>query len=231
MLKIAGLEKLTLIDYPGKLAAIVFTHGCNLRCEYCHNPELVIQDIKSEDIFDPEKVLKFLRARIGKLDAVVITGGEPLLYYDDLKKFISDIKSMGYLVKLDTNGLLPKKLKALIDEGLIDYISMDIKYPEGDYVTYTGENALKNVKESIKIIMESGLDYEFRTTFVKGIHSTESSKDIGLLIKGAKQYYVQNFRAGKTINPTLSSQNSFTEAELKALAKNIRPYVLNVEIR
>lgn len=231
MLKIAGLEKLTLIDYPGKLAAIIFTHGCNLRCEYCHNPELVIHDIKPEDIFDPEKVLTFLKARIRKLDAVVITGGEPLLYYDDLKKFISDIKSMGYLVKLDTNGLLPKKLESLIDAGLIDYISMDIKYPEGDYVTYTGENALKNVKESIKIIMESGLDYEFRTTFVKGIHSTKSSKEIGLLIKGAKQYYVQNFRAGKTINSTLSSQNSFTEDELETLAKNIRPYVLNVEIR
>ncbi|MBU1120202.1 anaerobic ribonucleoside-triphosphate reductase activating protein [Patescibacteria group bacterium] len=230
MLRIAGLEKLSLIDYPGKLSAIVFTHGCNLRCEYCHNPELVITPIAPEDIFDPEKVLKFLKSRKGKLDAVVITGGEPLLY-DDLEPFLKSIKELGYLVKLDTNGLLPSKLKKLITHGVIDYISMDIKYPEGDYLTFTGENALKHVKESIDIIMTSGLDYEFRTTYVKGMHTTESSKAIGEMIKGAKQYYVQNFRAGKTINPTLSEQNSFTERELKTLKKNIKPYVLNAEIR
>lgn len=230
MLKIAGLEKLSLIDYPGKLAAIIFTHGCNLRCEYCHNPELVIQDIAPEEVYDPAKVLAFLKSRATKLDAVVITGGEPLIY-EDLIPFIKSIKDLGYLVKLDTNGLLPQKLKAIIQKGLIDYISMDIKYPEGDYLTFTGKDALSNVKKSIKTIMASGLDYEFRTTYVKGIHNTESSRDIGLLIKGAKQYYVQNFRAGKTINPTLSEQNSFTEKELKVLKKNIKPYVLKVEIR
>lgn len=230
MLKIAGLEKLSLIDYPGKLAAIIFTHGCNLRCEYCHNPELVIQDISLEDVYDPEKILKFLKSRIGKLDAVVITGGEPLLY-DDLEPFIKSIKALGLLVKLDTNGLLPDKLKKLINHGVIDYISMDIKYPEGDYLTFTGENSLKHVKESINLIMNSGIDYEFRTTYVKGIHTLEASVAIGGMIKGAKQYYVQNFRAGKTINPTLSDQNSFTEKELKVLKKNIKPYVLNVEIR
>jgi len=230
MLKIAGLEKLSLIDYPGKLAAIIFTHGCNLRCEYCHNPELVIQDIAPEEIYDPEKILRFLKSRIGKLDAVVVTGGEPMLY-DDLEPFLKSIKELGYLVKLDTNGLLPNKLKKLIKHGALDYISMDIKYPESDYLTFTGENALKNVKQSISIIMNSGVDYEFRTTYVKGIHTVESSKAIGEMIKGAKQYYVQNFRAGKTINPTLSEQNSFTERELKTLKKNIKPYVLNVEIR
>lgn len=230
MLKIAGLEKLSLIDYPGKLSAVVFTHGCNLRCEYCHNPELVIQNIEPEDIYDPQKVLQFLKARKDKLDAVVITGGEPLLY-DDLEPFLKSIKALGYLVKLDTNGLLPNKLKKLIKYGSVDYISMDIKYPEGDYLTFTGKGALRNVKLSIDIIMNSGMDYEFRTTYVKGIHTVESSKAIGEMITGAKQYYVQNFRAGKTINPTLSEQNSFTEKELKILKKNIRPYVLNVEIR
>lgn len=230
MLKIAGLEKLSLIDYPGKLSAIVFTHGCNLRCEYCHNPELVISPIAPEDIYDPEKVLRFLKERSGKLDAVVITGGEPLLY-DDLEPFIKSIKGLGYLVKLDTNGLLPNKLQKLISHGVLDYISMDIKYPEGDYLTFTGKDALSHVKKSISIIMNSGLDYEFRTTYVKGIHTVESSKAIGEMIDGAKQYYVQNFRAGKTINPTLSEQNSFTEKELKTLKKNIKPFVLNVEIR
>lgn len=230
MLKIAGLEKLSLIDYPGKLSAIVFTHGCNLRCEYCHNPELVVQEIANEDIFDPVKVLRFLKSRQGKLDAVVITGGEPLIY-DDLEPFLRVIKGMGYLLKLDTNGLLPEKLQFLIGKNLIDYISMDIKYPASDYITFTGESALSNVKESISLIMSSGLDYEFRTTYVKGIHTVDSSRDIGALINGAKQYYVQNFRAGKTINPTLSEQNSFTDRELKILRKNIKPYVLSVEIR
>lgn len=228
MLRIGGFEKLTLIDYPGKLAAIVFTYGCNLRCEYCHNPELVIKPIERED--DPEKILKFLKSRIGKLDAVVVTGGEPLLY-DDLGAFLKKIKDLGYLVKLDTNGLLPKKLLKVIHQGLVDYISMDIKYPEGDYITYTGEDALKNIKESISIIMNSGLDYEFRTTYVKGIHNTNSSIEIGKMIQGAKQYYIQNFRPGKTINPTLSSQNSFTESELRLIKKKMKPYVLNIDIR
>jgi len=230
MLKIAGLEKLSLIDYPGKLSAIVFTHGCNLRCEYCHNPELVIQDIAPEEIYDPIKVLKFLKSRVGKLDAVVVTGGEPLLY-DDLETFLKSIKALGHLVKLDTNGLLPKKLLKLISHRALDYISMDIKYPEGDYLTYTGENALNDIKRSISIIMESGVDYEFRTTYVKGIHTTNSSISIGEMIQGAKRYYVQNFRAGKTINPSLSEQNSFTERELRTLKRNIKPYVLSVEIR
>jgi len=230
MLKIAGLEKLSLIDYPSKLSAIIFTHGCNLRCEYCHNPELVISPIAPEDIYDPEKVLRFLKSRTGKLDAVVITGGEPLLY-DDLEPFLRSIKDLGYLVKLDTNGLLPSRLKKLIKHGVVDYISMDIKYPEVDYLTLTGENVLNKAKQSIALIMNSGIDYEFRTTFVKGIHTIESSRAIGEMIKGAKQYYVQNFRAGKTINPTLSEQNSFAEKELKILKKNIKPYVLNVEIR
>lgn len=230
MFRIAGLEKLTLIDYPGKIAAVIFVYGCNLRCEYCHNPELVIGELNEKNIFDNEKVLKFLKSRIGKLDAVVITGGEPLIY-DGLEELMRAVKDMGYLVKLDTNGLLPDKLSNLIKKNLLDYVSMDIKYPEGDYLTFTGKDALGKVKESIKIIMNSGIEYEFRTTYVKGIHDTGSSTLIGEMIKGAKQYYVQNFRPGKTINPTLSSQNSFTEKELRKLAKNIKPYVLNVEIR
>jgi pyruvate formate lyase activating enzyme len=230
MLKIAGLDKLTLIDYPGKVAAIVFTYGCNLRCEYCHNPELVVEPLKEEYILDENKILNFLKSRVGKLDALVITGGEPLIY-DDLEDFIVKVKDLGYLVKLDTNGLLPEKLSYLIKKNLLNYISMDIKYPEGDYLTYTGNDALKKVKQSISIIMNAGIDYEFRTTYVKGIHNTKSSEEIGKMIEGARNYYVQNFRPGKTINSTLSSQNSFTEKELKVLAKNIKPYVLNVEIR
>lgn len=230
MFRIAGLEKLTLIDYPEKIAAIIFTYGCNLRCEYCHNPELVIHDLKEEDTFDNEKVLRFLKSRVGKLDAVVITGGEPLIY-DGLEDFIHKVKELGYLVKLDTNGLLPNKLEDLVKKNILDYIAMDIKYPEAEYISCTGTNTLANVKRSVKIIMNSGLNYEFRTTYVKGIHDTNSSISIGKMIKGAKQYYIQNFRPGKTINPELSAQNSFTTAELEILRKNVLPFVQNVEVR
>ena len=231
MLNIAGFEKISLIDFPGKLSAIVFTYGCNLRCEYCHNPELVVEPLKEELLLDEEKILKYLESRSGKLDAVVITGGEPLLYYQDLRSFIKKIKKLDYLVKLDTNGLLPERLQSLIKSGLIDYISMDIKYPAEGYEQYTGIDTLKKIKQSIRLIMQSGIDYEFRTTYVKGIHNTASSKGIGELINGANLYFIQNFRPGKTINSSLSAQNSFTEKELRKLKKNVKPYVKNVEIR
>lgn len=228
MLKIGGFEKLSLSDYPGKLASVVFTYGCNLRCEYCHNPELVIRSLEYE--FDASQILKYLEERKKKLDAVVITGGEPLIY-SDLQEFLEKLKNLGYLVKLDTNGLLPNKLKKTISSELLDYISMDVKYPSDGYITYAGEDALENVKQSIEIIKNSGIDYEFRTTYVKGIHNTESSVEIGKMIDGAKQYYVQNFRSGKTIDPSLSESNSFTDKELLILKENIKPYVVNVEIR
>ena len=231
MLNIAGFEKISLIDFPGKLSAIVFTYGCNLRCEYCHNPELVVEPLKEEQLLDEEKILKYLESRSGKLDAVVITGGEPLLYYKDLRSFIKKIKKLGYLVKLDTNGLLPERLQSLIKNGLIDYISMDIKYTTEGYEQYTGVDTLDKIKQSIKLIMNSGLEHEFRTTYVKGIHNTDSSKGIGELINGANLYFIQNFRPGKTINSSLSAQNSFTEKELRKLKKNAKPYVKNVEIR
>ena len=231
MLNIAGFEKISLIDYPGKLSSIVFTYGCNLRCEYCHNPELVIEPMHEENLLDEKKIIKYLVNRIGKLDAVVITGGEPLLYYKDLRSFIKEIKDIGYLVKLDTNGLLPSRLQSLIKSDLIDYISMDIKYPADGYIQYTGADTFEKVKQSIELIMKSDLEHEFRTTFVKGIHDIDSSRGIGELINGANLYFIQNFRPGKTINPSLSAQNSFTEKELRKLRTNVKPYVKNVEIR
>lgn len=231
MLNIAGFEKISLIDYPGKLSAIVFTYGCNLRCEYCHNPELVIEPLRENRLLDEEKILKYLNSRVGKLDAVVITGGEPLLYYKELREFIKKIRDLGYLVKLDTNGLLPDRLQRLIKSRLIDYISMDVKYSSKEYELYTGTATLEKIKRSIQLIMNSGLGYEFRTTYVKGIHDTNSAKGIGGLISGANLYFIQNFRPGKTINTSLSTQNSFTEKELRKLKRSIKPFVKNVEIR
>ena len=231
MVKIGGLEKTSLLDYPGKISAVIFTYGCNLKCSYCHNPELVIEEFDKEHSISQEYLFEFLEKKKGKIEAVVITGGEPLLH-SDLEKLIREIRKMGFLIKLDTNGLLPDKLRALVEKDLLDYIAMDIKYPSSDYPAMTGYPAVRDkIKESIEIIMDSGIDYEFRTTYVKGIHTFESAKRIGLMIQGAKLYYIQNFRDGKTITPGFDSSNSFTEKELRKLRSTASPYVKRALIR
>lgn len=231
MINISGFEKSTLLDYPGKISAVVFTHGCNLRCSYCHNPELVIESFDKSRAWTEEYILKFLKKRIGKLDGVVITGGEPLIQ-KGLGEFIKRIKDMGFLVKLDSNGLMPKKLEDVILEGNVDCIAMDVKYPKEGYETFSGiKNIVDKISQSIDIIMNSGLDYEFRTTYVKGIHDNNSVEEISKMIKGSSNYYIQNFRPGKTIDPTLSSQNSFTEAELDVFKHIASKYIEHVEVR
>jgi pyruvate formate lyase activating enzyme len=231
MLRIGGLEKTSLLDYPGKISAIIFTYGCNLRCPYCHNPELVIEEYDIRRSIKKTAIYDFLKSRVGKLDAVVVTGGEPLIN-SDLPVLIKKIKKLGFLVKLDTNGLLPDRLQAIINDGTIDYIAMDVKYPGLEYVKQSNrKDAEETIKRSIRIIMNSGIDYEFRTTYVKGIHTKESVEKIGELIKGAKRYYIQNFRDGKTIDPSLDSSNSFSDSELKDIKKVAKKYVKNTYIR
>lgn len=231
MIKIGGLEKVSLLDYPDKLSAIIFTYGCNLRCSFCHNPELVIYDFNSNIEIKEEYLFEYLKRRKKKLDAVVITGGEPLIH-PDIEKLIVKIRKMGYLVKLDTNGFFPEKLKDLVEKNILDYIAMDIKYGPDSYNEQTGDkNSLEKIKETIKIIKRSGIDYEFRTTFVKGIHKITDAQDIAELVKGAKKYYIQNFRAGKTINPSLDSSNSFTDKELEKLLVGAKKFVKNSYIR
>lgn len=231
MVQIGGLEKTSLLDYPGKISAVIFTYGCNLRCSYCHNPELVIEEFDKERSISEDELLKFLDGKKGKLDAVVITGGEPLLH-PDLEKLIVKIREKGFLIKLDTNGLLPSKLRRLVKKGLLDYIAMDVKYPARDYPIMTGiATIMSKIRESIKIIMDSGVNYEFRTTYVKGIHTFRSAKYIGQLIQGANLYYVQNFRDGKTITPGFDSSNSFTDKELKRIKKEAGLYVKKTIIR
>ncbi len=231
MLRVSGLERSSLLDYPGKISAIIFTHGCNLRCPYCHNPELVIEGFNKDASFSENDILSFLESRKGKLDALVITGGEPLVQ-SDLLPFIKKVKEMGFLIKLDTNGTFPDKLKDFIETGLIDYIAMDVKYPKVEYVKNSMiPGVSKKIEKSIKIIMNSGLDYEFRTTYVKPLHSLESAEGIGKMIKEAKNYYIQNFRPGKTIDPTLTKENSFTTKELEQIKRIIEKYVKNVQIR
>ncbi len=228
---ITGFQKSTLLDYPGKVAGLIFTYGCNLRCEYCHNPELVTQPYIPSSVISEDYIFKFLKSRKGLLDAVVITGGEPTIQ-SDLIPFIQKVKKLGYLVKLDTNGTDSKIVKKILNLNIVDYWAMDVKYEKELYKqNLTNMIEYDEIERSIRLIMEKAKDYEFRTTYVKGIHTLESAKGIGELIKGAKRYYIQNFRPGKTINPSLNNRNSFTEKELSKIKSTMLKYVKNVDIR
>lgn len=228
---ISGFQKSTLLDYPGKVACLIFTYGCNLRCEYCHNPELVVFPCNPSSIVKEEEIISFLNERKGLLDAVVITGGEPTIQ-PDLIPFIKKINDLNYLVKLDTNGTDSKIVKQILDLNLVDYWAMDVKYEKELYIQNLVDKVdYKEIERSISLLMKEAKDYEFRTTYVKGIHTLESAKGIGELIKGSKRYYIQNFRPGKTINPSLNNRNSFTEKELEDIKKVMKKYVKDVVIR
>lgn len=191
-MQIHGLNKTTLLDYPGIVASTIFTGGCNFRCPFCQNSDLIINPA-SQPLISEEEVINHLKKRSGVIKGVCITGGEPTLQ-GDLEEFIRKLKELGLLVKLDTNGYRPEVLKKLIDEGLLDYIAMDIKSSEEGYSKASGISVdINKIKKSISLIMESGVDYEFRTTVVKELHSREEFEGISKLIKGAKQYYLQGF--------------------------------------
>lgn len=227
--KLAGLQKTTFIDYPEKIACIVFTQGCNFRCGYCHNPELFEN---KEPVLSVPAFFEFLNKRKGKLDGVVITGGEPTLHGKDLIEFIKEVKSLGFLVKLDTNGTHPDILQELLNENLLDYIAMDIKAPLAKYKTITQTDIdTKIIKKSIDMIMNSGVDYEFRTTIVKSQLSVEDLRQIGELIQGAKRYYMQKFLATKILDETLMSEESYTDEEFKNLRTILEEYVDFVDYR
>jgi len=227
-MQIAGLVKSSLIDYPGKVAAVVFTQGCNFRCGFCHNPDLIGIE-NTEFRIQTDEVLDFLKTRVGKLDGVVVTGGEPLIQ-PDIEEFIAEIKNIGFAVKLDTNGSNPKKLSRLIDLKLIDYIAMDIKGPLAKYADICAYPNTKVIQQSIKIIMKSGLPYEFRTTVLPKYHNVSDFALIGKLIDGAKLYTIQGFRSQITLDPGLADAKSFGPEELKEIANTITPYVKKVII-
>lgn len=193
-MKLGGLQKLTLLDYPGLVACTVFTVGCNMRCPYCHNA-LLVNRIEEENTLDEGEFFAFLEKRQGVLDGVCITGGEPTLQ-QDLPEFIAKIKALGFKVKLDTNGSFPDKVKALLDSGNVDYVAMDIKNTLAKYPETVGVPGFDTSKilESIKIIMESGVDYEFRTTTVDPLHKPEDFADIAKLIEGSPKYFIQAFK-------------------------------------
>ena len=230
MFIINGLQKSTLIDFPKKIASIVFSQGCNFRCGYCHNPELLNLSIPSTQIPE-EEVLSFLKSRCGKLDGVVITGGEPTLQ-SGLYDFIREIKNMGFLVKLDSNGSNPKVLEKLIKDTLLDYIAMDIKAPLDKYSEITNVKInTANIKKSIELIMNSSIDYEFRTTVIKSQLSFEDFEKIGKMLNGAKRYYLQKFIASKIFDEKLKDETTYSNEEFAALCKNLKNYIQEVDFR
>jgi pyruvate formate lyase activating enzyme len=226
---IGGLQKSSLIDYPEKISAIIFTQGCNFRCPYCHNPNLVNGELEMGN--GEAKILEFLSSRIGKLDGVVITGGEPTLH-KDLPEFIKQIKDLGFAIKLDTNGTNPDMLQQLIDEKLIDYVAMDIKAPIEKYneIVYTKVN-IDNILKSIKILKNSNIDYEFRTTVVKSQLSRADFEKIGALIDGAPKYYLQKFIPTKTLNKDFFNEKTYSKEEFAEITESLKKNIKSVELR
>lgn len=228
-MNIQGLQKLTLLDYPGKMACIIFTAGCNLRCPFCHNSALVINPPKESE-FSVDEILDFLKKRQGILEGVVITGGEPLLQ-KDLEDFIVEIHQLGYSVKLDTNGTFPDRLRNLIDKGLLDYVAMDVKASPAGYPPSVGIGGydVSKITESINLLLEGRVDYEFRTTVVREFHSIFDMKNLGEWIKGAKRHYLQAFKdSGELIGFGLSA---VPKAEMEEMRKIMLEYVGLCEIR
>lgn len=222
-----GLQKLTLLDYPGKCACTVFLAGCNLRCPFCHNAALVVG--QAPTAMTEEEFLAFLKKRRGLLDGVCITGGEPTLR-KDLPEFIRKIRELGYLVKLDTNGSNPKMLRQLIDDKLIDYAAMDIKNcPDRYGATCGGINILPAVEESLSILRENKVEYELRTTCCKPFHDEKAMEAIGKWLSGTEHYYLQNFvDSGDLVGTGVSG---FTKEELEALRDAVLPHIPNTRIR
>ena len=192
-MRIQGLQKLTLLDYPEKVACTVFTAGCNFRCPFCHNASLVV-DIPKESEITEEAFFSFLKKRQGVLDGVCVTGGEPLLQ-TGIEDFIRKIKELGYAVKLDTNGSFPEKLKYLVEEKLIDYVAMDIKNSLDAYEVTAGTDGhfLRAIEESVAFLKEGHVPYEFRTTVTKDFHMRENFEKIGQWIQGAEKYFLQKY--------------------------------------
>ena len=229
-MRISGLQKLTLLDYPGHVACTVFTAGCNFRCSFCHNAGLVLPDRIEAEGLSEDFILGFLKKRTGVLDGVAISGGEPLINAD-MPDFLRKVKALGYSVKLDTNGSNPKLLKTIVAEGLADRVAMDIKNAPERYALTVGCPAdMAAVEESKDFLLSGSVEYEFRTTVVKGIHTEESLLSAARWIAGAREYYLQQFKdSGELISA--QGLGAFDKDEMYALADKIRLCVPSVKVR
>lgn len=237
MIKIGGLQKLTLIDFPGRLAATVFLSGCNFRCPFCYSAELVLPSkIKNQSQFPEKEIFDFLNNRKELLEGVVICGGEPTIN-KDLAFFIKKIKSLGFLVKLDTNGSRPNVLKNLIDKELIDYVAMDIKAPREKYGEIVGnldgwnDRILDNINKSVDILKDSRVEYEFRTTMVPKLLKKEDILKIVHWIRPAKKYFLQEFRPEKTVDPKFEKVKPYSREYLLDIQKAIAPFFEVCQVR
>jgi pyruvate formate lyase activating enzyme len=229
-MKIGGLQKVSLIDYPGLICATIFLQGCNFKCSYCHNPELVDPRLFQPCIKENE-VLDFLNTRKGKLDALTITGGEPTIH-DDLTPFIKKIKKMKFAVKLDTNGSQPQVIKTLLDEKLLDFIAMDIKAPLEKYKSVVKVPVNYDlIKESIKLILKAKIPHEFRTTIVESQLDEKDILQIATLISGANSYVLQKFVPAKTLDKKMLKEKSYPDEKFQKIKKHLENETYSVIIR
>ncbi|MBD3313370.1 anaerobic ribonucleoside-triphosphate reductase activating protein [Candidatus Woesearchaeota archaeon] len=232
MVLIKGLQKTSVVDYPGKVSCVIFTAGCNFRCPFCHNAGLIekkgydkINTIEENEFFD------LLDRRKKWIDGVVITGGEPTIH-KDLPQLAGKIKNKGFLLKIDTNGTDPDMLKHLVNEGLVDFIAMDVKADTDNYSRASGVKAdMDSIKESIMIIRDSGIDHEFRTTMVPGIHAEENIRKMGEMLKGSKRIALQQFDNRSTYDKSYAGVKPFTKEEMITFHDMLKDYADNVEIR
>ena len=227
-MKIHGLQKMTLLDFPGRVACTVFLGGCDMRCPFCHNAELI--DGSALPVMEEEELLAFLKKRQGLLEGVAITGGEPLLR-PDIISLAEKIRELGYPMKLDTNGTHPDRLREIIDRGLAAYVAMDIKNSPDRYAETAGLETLDmgKIRESASLLMEGGTDYEFRTTVVAELHDADSFRGIGEWIRGARRYYLQKFTDRDTV--PFGGFHAPADDEMRAYAEIAREYVPSAELR
>lgn len=223
-MKIGGIQKLSLIDYPGKTCAVLFTIGCNMRCGYCHNPELVLPE-RLADAIPTSEILEFLSRRVDRLQGVVISGGEPTIH-QDLPDLIKQIRQLGFAVKLDTNGTNPTMLRQLYKQKLLDYVAMDIKGAPSHYQEIVARPIdMSAIKESIRLIKQSGVDHEFRTTVVKSQISWDDFDEIGQLVQGAPRFALQKFRPGRTLSPQFHNEATYSDEDFEKLKTKMERYV------
>ncbi|TCL00057.1 pyruvate formate lyase activating enzyme [Natranaerovirga hydrolytica] len=228
-MKIQGLVKTTLVDFPGHLACSIFLGGCNFLCPFCHNKSLVLSDCMTENL-DENYIFDFLEKRMGILEGVCITGGEPTVH-KDLYNFINKIKQLGYQVKLDTNGTHPNLMTSLISDNLIDYVAMDIKNSPQKYVQTVGLNQydLENIYQSVNVLLKNNVPYEFRTTIVKEFHTKDDIVSIGEWVQGCNDYYLQSFHPSE--NQIVDGFSSYSKETLESYKDILKKYVYNVHLR
>ncbi len=228
-MKIGGFQKTTLLDYPEHVSAIIWTVGCNFRCPFCYNTGLVYEE---SDLFSEDEILDFLKKRKAFLEALTISGGEPFLQ-KDLKKFCKKVKNLGYKIKIDTNGTFPDKLKEMIDEKLVDYISMDIKAPKEKYEKLSGvKTDIEKINKSIEILKNSDIEYEFKTTVVPEFLEDKDIQEIAKWIKGSNKYFLQQFKNDiPVIKSDLASLKPYSEEYLQNILKVVKPYFSKCKLR